>query len=540
MRTIAVVLLAFPLTLSAQSVGPLPPLTEQVEVHVVNVDVSVTDRNGNPVSGLTKDDFEIFEDGKPHKVTNFSVINTVRTVAAPSSKADVVAPRENTRRILLIIDNNYLNVIDRNRALDVVQKYLDGSFGGEWAIAEIGHTLRMLQSFTPDRKLVNAALDKARHAPSAEAQNQIDRLPLSDQFNRRGDMSVPQDARAKFAFASREQTFRNLLAVQNTARAVVDTARAYAAEGGKKFIILLTGGMESNTTFSAYERANDPELQQTRLQIGEITDAMVKEANGSNFTLDIINARTRGMPAPQADVTNRSSGNNLTGNLLDDITNQPIDVSDPDSIPLSIALGTGGMYLPSSDVHASLQRIDTVTSSFYSLGYSPGHNGDRQYHTIKVRVKRGGVRVANRVGYFDETAEDQLEQMLRARINFDTGFSTLPVAMSVGNARAAEHDLIVPVTADMPLARLTVVPQDQGFVGRVHVYCSVFDENGRNVGFSHKTQQVTLAPAQVSGTGHFRYTVPVHVKKGEAFTIVITLRDELSNEIGSASEAVRL
>ena len=91
----------------------------------------------------------------------------------------------------------------------------------------------------------------------------------------------------------------------------------------------------------------------------------------------------------------------------------------------------------------------------------------------------------------------------------------------------------------MPLARITVVPQEQNFVGRVHIYCSIFDENGRNVGFSSKTQEVTIAPTQLQGAGDFRYTMKVHLKKG-AFTIVITLRDELSNEIGTATEAVRL
>ncbi|HUJ13618.1 MAG TPA: VWA domain-containing protein [Thermoanaerobaculia bacterium] len=539
MRKLLFAIVSCPFALFAQSTGPLPPLTEQVEVHVVNVDVSVTDRGGNPVAGLTKDDFEIFEDGKPEKITNFSVISATRSVAHPAAGA-AAPPPENRRRILLIVDNNYLSVIDRNHALDTVQKYLDSSFSGEWAVAVIGHGVDMLQSFTGDKARIDAALVKARHTPSAENHHEIDRAQLSDLFNRRNDFSVPGDARAKFAFSSREQTFRNLLAVENTARAVVDTARAYSAEGGKKFIILLTGGMEANTTFSAYEKPNDPELREMRLQIGEITDAMVREANGANFTIHIVNARAHGMPAPQADVTNRSSGNNLTGDLLQDVANQPIDVSDVDSIPFSVAVGTGGMYLPSSDLHDSLQRIDTVTSSFYSLGYSPSHNGDRQYHTIKVRVKRRGVTVANRVGYFDQTPEDRLEQMLRARIHFDDGFGSIPVQVQIGEASPAEHDLIVPVTAEMPLARITVVPQDQNYVGRVHVYCSVFDADGRNIGFSHKEQQVTLAPAQLSSRGDFRYTMKVHLKKGEAFTIVITLRDELSNEIGSASEAVRL
>lgn len=537
MRVLALMLSAAAVSsfAAAQNVGPLPPLTAQVEVHVVNVDVSVTDRSGRPVSGLTKDDFEIFEDGKPQKITNFAIFSN----AAPAPSPVAAVERGDTRRrILLIIDNNYLAVVERNRALDTVEKYLESSGTGEWAIASIGHNVDMLQSFTSDKALLRAALAKARGMPSSESQNDMDRQVLSERVVHKTDVTVPIDFKEKLAFMNREQTYRNLLTVQNTARAVVDTARAYAGEDGKKFIVLLTGGMELNTSFAAFEKDNDLELQEIRKQIGETSDAMVREANGANFTVHVINARTRGMIAPQHDVENQSSG--MTGgNLLNNLMNDPIDTADVDSIPLSIALGTGGMYLPSNNVAESLQRIDTVTSSFYSLGYSPQHNGDRQYHTIKVRVKPQGVRVANRVGYFDETPEDRLEQMLRLRTEFDSGFGSLPVQVKIGDASPGDRDMIVPVTAEMPLARITVIPQEQNFVGRVHVYCSVFDENGQNVGFSHKTQEVTMAPQQRESGGDFRYTMKVHLKKG-AFKIVITLRDELSNEIGSKTQTLSL
>jgi VWFA-related protein len=520
---------------AAQKVGPLPPLTAQVEVHVVNVDVSVTDKSGNPVPGLNKDDFEIFEDGRPQKVSNFSVISGASRPAAAANPAIA----SSTRRILLIIDNNYLAVIERNRALDSVEKFFESSGDGEWAVASIGHGADMLQSFTSDKARIRAALARARTMPSSETQNDIDRSILSERVVHRTDVTLPADYRDKVAFEGREQTYRNLMTMQNTARAVVDTARSYSAEDGKKFIVLLTGGMELNTTFAAFEKKDDFELTELKQQIAEISDAMVREANGANFTVHIINARARGMIAPQHDVENHSSG--MTGaSPLRNLMNDPIDVADVDSIPLSIALGTGGMYLPSNDIGQSLQKIDTLTSNFYSLGYSPEHNGDRQYHTIKVRVKRSGVRVANRVGYFDETPEDRLEAMLRLRTQFDSGFGSLPVQVQVGTAAPGDLDLVVPVTAEMPLAKITVIPQDQNFVGRVHVYCSIFDESGRNVGFLHKMQEVTMAPQQFSSGGDFRYTMQVHLKKGAAFTIVITLRDELSNEMGSKSEAVRL
>src|SRR5437763_16916095 len=67
MRSVAALLLA----LLALQLGAQEKLAEPIEVHVVNVDVVVTDRAGHPVPGLTKNDFELFENGKPQTITNF-------------------------------------------------------------------------------------------------------------------------------------------------------------------------------------------------------------------------------------------------------------------------------------------------------------------------------------------------------------------------------------------------------------------------------------------------------------------------------------
>ena len=107
--------------------------------------------------------------------------------------------------------------------------------------------------------------------------------------------------------------------------------------------------------------------------MAKIVDAMVREANAANFTIHVINAKSRGMQAPQHDVENTSSGINLSAQnfFQRQRGNDPIDTTECDSIPLSVALGTGGMYLPSANLTESIQRIDTQTSNFYSLGYTP-------------------------------------------------------------------------------------------------------------------------------------------------------------------------
>ena len=113
--------------------------------------------------------------------------------------------------------------------------------------------------------------------------------------------------------------------------------------------------------------------------------------------------------------------------------------------------------------------------------------------------------------------------------------------MKIGAAVPRQDGVSVPVLTMLPMDRLTVIPIDGEYVGRVHVYVSVFDHEGKNLGFNHQMQEVRLSQSQYHdvGSANFRYKLNVQLGKG-AFMIVITLRDDLSNEIGSASEPVTL
>ncbi|HEV7429325.1 MAG TPA: VWA domain-containing protein [Thermoanaerobaculia bacterium] len=533
----------------AQNFGPLPPLTAHVDVNVVNVDVTVTDRSGKPVMNLSRGDFEIYEDGKLMNVSNFSAIeHTVQkttTASAPASaeqQAPAAAPLH--RKLLILIDNNYLEKQERDRAIKTIEKYLQSSeFQGEWALAAIGHTIMPVQLFTSDKALLHAAFEKVRQMPVNAVYHEIDRSILSDRSRKILDFGSDYDYGEAIRFNSREQTFRNVMTLRNTARAVADMAASYSADEGKKFMILVTGGMESNTSYTSYDKSTDRQMEQLRLDMAKIVDAMVREANAANFTIHVVNAKTRGMQAPQHDVENRSSGINLSAQniYLGKWGDDPIDTTDLDSIPLSVALGTGGMYLPSANLTESIQRIDTQTSNFYSLGYTPAHSGDRRYHTIKVKVKRPGVMVANRVGYYDLSPDDRLEESLHARLTFDHPIGELPVQIKLGTPRSNDRNIVLPVQAALPMANVTLLPRDSGFVGRVHIYLSVFDRNGRNVGFHHQTQEVTMTAKEHEKQGEepFKYSMNLRLKKGD-FTVVVTMRDELSNEMGSIVRDVSL
>lgn len=533
----------------AQSIGNLPPLTAHVEVNVVNVDVSVTDVHGRPITGLTKSDFRLFEDGVEQKITNFYVAERQLPAAVhpvESAASDDAQKQEQRfrRKIVLLVDNNFIDTIDRNAALRAFEKQLDTTYAGDydWSVAAIGHALQVVQPFTNDRRLVDQALAKVGKMPTLSSHQKIDREILSDRARKKLDFDTDAyDYGETVRFQSREQTLRSMFSLQNTARAVAELAQAHTADEGKKLIILLTGGIETNTSFTSYDKTTDIEARELRLDRAKLVDAIVREANASNFSLYIVNARARGMQAPQHDVENRDSGMDTPNFYTRGGGTDPIDTADVDSIPLQLALGTGGAYMPSNDVQQSFEKIDAQTSTYYSLGYTPAHEGDRQYHKITVRVDKPHVIVANRVGYYDLSPEDRLQASLQERMTFEDPPGDVPITIEIGAPKKADARILVPVIAAMPMTNVTMLPRDDGYVGRVHIYVSVFDESGRNVGFHHQTREVTVTRDEYRNLSKsmFRYEANVRLEKGK-FTIAVTLRDDLSNDLGSVTEDVSL
>jgi VWFA-related protein len=536
--------------LYAQKNATPPPLVEKINVSIVSVDVTVTDNHGRPVTGLTRDDFEIQEDGKPQKVTNFYRIENAmaQTARGEGAVVEAVDQRQFRRKVVLLVDNNFIEKPLRDAALQRLDDFIDNHFAGgyEWSVAVIGHSVENIQPFTESKEELHRAIDRVRATPTVSLQHEVERALLSDPA-RRGLGESPETTGYDFGetmrFKGREQTLRSLRSTTNTGRAVIQTCRAYAAAEGKKLLILITGGMESNTSFSAFDKSSDHNLHDARVEIEKIFDLMTREANAASFNIYVINAKTRGMQAPQHDVTNRSSGvsTSTPNQYRFGGGNEPIDVSDVDSPSLTLALNTGGLYLPANDVGETLERIDTNTANFYSLGYSPSHFEDNRYHHIKVFVKRPGVSVRHREGYVDLSADERIESTLRSPITFAKEKGSMPVTVQIGVPAHDRGSLTVPVVAATAMTNLTIIPREDKYVGRVHVYLSVYDRTGNNVGYHHQIQDVTLTPQQWSNARQetFRYHLNVRLRKGD-FVIVVTFRDDVSNEIGSALQNVRL
>ncbi|MEK6371304.1 MAG: VWA domain-containing protein [Acidobacteriota bacterium] len=546
--------------LAMQVDGPgVPGASAKLDVRVINVDAHVSDSDGKPYLGLGAADFEVLEDGKPQEVTHFRIVEKAGVRSSPDGQAQPDARFH--RRVAIVVDNNNIEKRDRDEALLTFEKFADESIGqdAEWSVGIIGERFELLQPFTSDKATLKGALKKVRNTPARVGMTDLRRDLLSDSL-RRNQARDGYDYEGGVGFANREQTQRGAQSALSTVKGIVEATRAYGQSTGKKVMFLISGGMQLNTTFTAYEKkGGDGEVNDARREIQKLLEGVVQEANAVDVSIDVIAARTRGSLGPQFDVENGSAGFNRPtlpkvhrdpqnsrppGSAMSQVKmNDPIDVGDNDSSNFKIATGTGGLYLTSNRVRDSFDLAETSSSHYYSLGYRPTHPEDGQYHAITVRLKQPGYRLTHRKGYLDLTPEQQLQELLQLRVSTLQLSNAVPVSLQVSPATTPDGKPAVGFTASMPMKNITFLGGESGaaYNGRVHVYLSIFDRSGKNVGFHHLTKDIVV-PANLREKAladSFHYKMSMKLDRGE-YTLAVTLRDDLSRDIGTAIQKVKL
>lgn len=549
MRFARALLLLSLCTISSGAQTPeLAPLVERVEVRVVNVDITVTDQDGRPISGLTADDFEVLEDGIPQEISGFYEIRDAAVQAGITGNYEPQPEERFRRRMVLLFDNNSVSKAHRNSAIKFVNDFIDNEFSEdyEWSvIATGGSDVETLQAFTNDKDAIRAALLKVRSMPTFEHQRAIHRDILSDPARAKlQETDNGYDFGETARFVGREQTMRSMMASASTARAIIQTCRAFSAAPGKKVMLLITGGMDLNTSFGAFEQDRDRKLTEMRRDVERVFDHVVREANASDFNVYVVQAGGLQSQAAQHDVGIGSAG--LGGTLKNPFFGPGFsavtDVKDLESVSLTLALGTGGRYLPGNRVSDSLNRVDDFTSNFYSLGYRPSGPSDGQYHQIDVRAKRPGLTIQHREGYAAFSEHLRLERSLRSPLTFAKEKGSLPVTITLDVAAPQSGKTrTLPVTAAIPANLITFFPRENHYLGRIHIYVAVYDDEGKNIAYHYQAKDLDVPSAQIGQVAAipFRYRAEIPLERG-SYTVVITMRDELTDQFGTAFQDVRL
>src|SRR3954468_996296 len=390
MRHLSVALLA---ALLAQVPAAQPP-TFRTGVDVVQVDVSVLDKERKPVRGLTENDFTILEDGKPRPLVAFVPVNLAEpSQEAPSAPwvrdapADVItnSVRPEGRLVVIMFDWS-IRFLDQALARRIATAAVDQLGPDDLAAVVFSSGFAnggSPQNFTADRALLLAAINRPI---AAVMQNPPKGVPGHDPRN--GNDVMIDDPEG---YESGECYCR--LCVPETIARIADAVRDI--QGRRKTLLFI------GSYFRIYESLQGPVSRQGKpvgpainggpvyhagVCAAPLTDAREKMtratslANLTVHTLDPVGLET--------------SGNSPLGGELDAIRERQDDLK-------LLADITGGRTVMSTNApEALLPAVFAESQSYYLLAFAPAELArPGKYHKIEVKVNRPGVSVRTRSGY---------------------------------------------------------------------------------------------------------------------------------------------
>ena len=523
-------------------------VNESIDVRVVNVDVTVMSRKG-PVRGLTRDDFEIREDGKVQPITNFytsdetrSTLAAVTPGAAPSPTAAPAPTLDERfrRKVLVLVDNHHTTRRGRDTSLRALEAMINDRFHGdyEWSIGVIGRGVTLVLPLSSDKTAIHEALEIIRKIGTGEQGS----TSFAGATDRQGSTAANADVQrtswslfdkdfpARLAQAGANDDAERAIGAKFTVPAIVDAVRGFASTSGRKIVLLLTGdpGLNdiekvSHGGFDGFDvRGFGPggdRVWANQRTFDDLRASIIREANASDVSFYFWNVE--GLIAP-GDM----------GVAARPMTN--------DSAAFWLSNQTGGRLVTGNDQAHALQEFDVASSSFYSLGYSPTHGDDGRYHAISVRVKRGGsYSLSYRSGYSADPSGIQLERAMRSPTAAAMQVSALPVTLALGKPQPDRGSVMLPIEVKVPFRSLQFLPSTNGVAAKVVVYVSLFGETGRNL----MAMTVPLAPAFKKGApdldGVLVYRDAIKLHQNERQRIVVAVRDAITESVGMATEVLK-
>jgi len=207
----------------------------------------------------------------------------------------------------------------------------------------------------------------------------------------------------------------------------------------------------------------------------------------------------------------------------------------------TLAEGTGGRaILNANDLRPELAGLREDFSTFYSLGYSPVHNGDGKEHKIEVKVKRSGVRLRYRLSYRDKPVIEKAVDRTLAALLYGMEENPLQIAVEMGEQTPGPAGSVsVPIRLRIPLHKLAILNHEETFEGSLRLMVATRGEDGRSTPLRQVAVPIKIPRQQVlNALGQFYvYTLTLQLPPG-THRVAVGVRDEIAATTSYLSRAV--
>lgn len=360
--------------------------TFRTSTRLVEVSVVVTDRSGNPLRGLTRQDFAVTDSGRPQEIAFFEPIGTAASRVSSTRGVSFMARAEFSNvtppaavRTLILLDRTNAAFANQWYSRRHAETYLRRKSPDDWlALYAWDGAVRALHDFTTDATSLLKALD-TYHA-HASADDEASTAPAEPSGEITAWIADPAANVAEF-FAER-RALTTFDAFELLASHLRDIA-------GRKNVIWLSEGFAIPQRFGR---------QDFLARMRAATDAL-SDAQASLYPVD-----ARGLVG--AISTDRRGVASFTSMATIAPNNDTMEI---------VASNTGGRaFANTNDLASSIERAVDDSRGSYVLGYYAPEAADGRFRRIDVAVQRKGVQVRHRAGYFAAPAPSREERFRRA------------------------------------------------------------------------------------------------------------------------------
>ena len=450
--------------LHAQGNGQKPSTsgpTFKSSTRLVQVSVVVQDGRRRPVTDLKPEDFEIFEDGKPQPVSVFSV----RGQAPSDAVAEGTGVFTNRLQsptgggvVAIVFDRLNTSFTEQTQAREHIVKYL-GQVRPEDRVALFlldENGMSILHDFSKDAGSLLRAMTRAQSTQSSTLAGA--QLPqFADQ------MEANLDAFARGNLANMHAFYQRILAY-TTIEALEDVAAYLQGFPGRKNLIWVSSGFPFGITNFGPGGTSDITLMSPETR--RATRAL-NHADVSVYPVDARGLVGAFSTHPSARVQEFSTIYSVQG---------PIDGL------RHVADWTGGRaFYNTNDLGSAINGAVKDSDLTYVLGYYPeNQKWDDRFRQIKVKVKRGGLEVRHRSGYFavppDAPDNDTRQKAIVAALDSPLETTSLPITVTVEPAGNGRVTLAIQLDRSAP----SLVKENGLWVGSVDVAISQTLPSGKN------------------------------------------------------------
>lgn len=546
-------ILSLSLPIAQAQESAIPGLIESVDIRVINVDVVVTDRKGNLVRGLTIDDFQVLENGRPVKLTNFYEVLGDGTTAQPVQTAELPAspapaptatpeeiPENMKRRIVFYVDNLSMHPFNRNRVFDSMKTFARETLrpGDEAMIATWNRSMKVRVPFTSDAKQIEQTLDVIAGESAFGVHNLSEKRQIEGQIREARSQSEAVIAARSYA-QSVEHDLRQSVSSLN---ALMSTL---AGVDGKKILVLTSEGFPmqpgremfayiddiSREKASSWGRTGSSLIEGMSFDSTNVIQTVAKTANANGITLYTLHAG--GLVA-------NTEGSAENARPMSMITQQAALSNSTDSLHL-LASMTGGLATTSTNnFKGAFEQIQRDLSGYYSLGYRSGTERVDRQRTLDVKMKNRNYVARSRRSFVEKSIPTEMNDRVVANLFYDSKANDMKVLFTSRQPVAVDNGLFrVPVDVRIPMDSLTLFPQGELFVGGFSVYVVVANKDGDMSDVNTQNHQIRVPATEIAETAgkFYTYTVDLVMERGRN-RISIGVLDEVSKQTGFERQEV--